>query len=501
MSESGGSALTYVLAVDVGTSRCKVALVDPHGKVLAKTLEGYEVLRPDSICAEQSPLVWWKAFKKGVSELLRISKVDPRKIAAVGISGQSPVVFPIDSKGNPLNNALLWMDRRALPQAKRLARIFGVREDPSNALAKILWFKDEKPWVFNETFKFLQTSDYIAFKLTGKFVTDKFTAMTAFFKLSDWSWASEIEDLGVPIDKFPDVLEPGSPIGPILGQVSREVGLGEDTVVVAGSIDAYLAILGSGAIRSGSACDITGTSTCLMITSSKAIYDPKERIFCTPHFFKDLFIVSGVLSTTGASISWFLEEFGKEEILKASKTGEDPFDLLISRASGVQPGSEGLIFLPYLAGERSPIWDPFAKGAIIGLTLKHGKNHIIRAILEGCAFGLRHIIETAEELGVHIDEIRVCGGASKSDLFCQIKANVVGKPVITLQDPDASLVGAAILALVGGGIYKEIKSAVKNVVKIGSIFTPEEGFKGKYDEIFGLYKQSYNVLREILHKL
>ena len=501
MSEGGGSTLTSVLAVDIGTSGCKLALIDPHGKILAKTLTRYKVIRPDPICAEQDPLTWWKAFKQGLSKLLRISKENPSKIRAIGISGQSPVIFPVDANGEPLYNALLWMDRRALSQAKKLAKIFGIREDPSNSLAKILWFKEEKPQVFDKAFKFLQASDYLAFKLTGRFVTDKFTAMTSFFNPSDWKYPKQVEELGIPVEKFPSVLEPGSPIGYVSKQISKEAGLSESTLVVAGSIDAYLAVLGSGAIKPGSACDITGTSTCLMITSSKAVSDPKDRIFCTSHFLKDLFIVSGILSTTGGSINWFLEEFGSNEILEASKTGGDPFELLISRASGIPPGAEGLIFLPYLAGERSPIWDPFAKGAIIGLTLKHGKGHVIRAILEGCAFGLRHVLETAEELGVQVDEIRACGGASKSDLLCQIKADVVGKPILTLQEPDASLTGAAILAFVGGGIYKDLREAAESIVKVKRIFAPKDELRGKYDPLFRLYKRSYDVLKDILHSL
>ncbi|RLG40294.1 MAG: hypothetical protein DRO05_06760, partial [Thermoproteota archaeon] len=441
---------------------------------------------------------WWEAFKGGLSRL--IASKDPGEIVAVGISGQSPVILPVDSRGYVLHNALLWMDRRAVSQAKKLTEIFGIREDPSNALAKILWFKDEMPHLFAKTYKFLQASDYIAFRLTGKFVTDKFTAMTAFFNPHEWKWPKEVEDMGI-LEKLPEVVEPGSPIGNVSRSASKEIGLSEDTMVTAGSIDAYLAVLGSGAIKPGSACDISGTSTCLMITSSKPIHDPKERIFCTPHFLKDLFIISGLLSTTGASISWFLEEFGREEMLEASESGEDPFDLLVSRASEVSPGAEGLIFLPYLAGERSPIWDPFAKGAIIGLTLKHGKGHVVRAILEGCAFGLRHVLETAEELGVHVKEIRACGGASKSDLLCQIKANVVGKPVLTLREPDASLIGAAILAFVGSGIYREVVEAINSIVKVRKVFAPEEEFRKIYNHLFCLYKQSYEALKDILHNL
>jgi len=490
--------LTCVLAVDIGTSGCKLALVDPYGRVTAKTAVRYEVIRPNSICAEQNPHTWWEAFKEGLSTL--IASKDSDEIVAVGISGQSPVILPVDSRGDVLHNALLWMDRRAVSQAKKLAEIFGIREDPSNALAKILWFRDEMPHLFAKTYKFLQASDYIAFRLTGTCVTDKFTAMTAFFNPHEWKWPKEVEDMGI-MEKLPEVVEPGSPIGHVSRSASKEIGLREDTIVTAGSIDAYLALLGSGAVKPGSACDISGTSTCLMITSSKPVHDPKERVFCTPHFLNDLFIVSGVLSTTGASISWFLEEFGREEMLKASEIGEDPFNLLISRASKVPQGAEGLIFLPYLAGERSPIWDPFAKGAIIGLTLKHGKGHVIRAILEGCAFGLRHVLETAEELGANVKEIRTCGGASKSDLLCQIKANVIGKPILTLSEPDASLIGAAILAFIGSGIYKKVLEAIDSIVKVKKVFIPEEESRRVYDHLFHLYKRSYDVLKEILHSL
>jgi len=480
--------LSYVLAVDLGTSGCKVALVDPEGRALAKAARKYEVVCPDAVSAEQDPLTWWSAFCEATREVLSWG-FDPANVAALAISGQAPVVVPVDETGSPLHNALLWMDRRAARQAEKLTHVLGGRPDPSSALAKMLWFEEERPSIFERTAKFLQASDFLAFRLTGRFATDKFTAMTAFFDPVKWAWPDFMEELGI-LDKLPEVLEPGSAVGNVSAEAAKETGLSEGTLVVAGSIDAYLAVLGSGALDPGSACDVTGTSTCLMVTHSEFVVDPKGRVFCAPHFLDGLTIVSGVMSTTGASLEWFTRLLGRGGL-----------DELTSEASNVPAGADGLIFLPYLAGERSPIWDPLARGALVGLTLGHGRGHVFRALLEGCALGLRHVLEAVEEIGVSVRELRACGGGSRNDLWCQIKADVTGKPILAVEEAEASLMGAAMLASVGGGLHRGLREAASSMVRVARAFYPRSELREAYDRLFELYKRSYQGLKDVFRGL
>lgn len=481
----------YLLSIDIGTEGCKVAIFNNRGETLTKSYQQYPLIVPKPLWVEQNPYLWLNAIKKAISNVME--DINPEEVACIGLSGQSPVLVPVDVHGKPLMNAILWMDRRAVRQSKVVTEITGVKEDPSLLLPKIIWIKENFPEVFRRTHKFLQATDFIAYNLTGKFATDWLSASTYHYDIERGENPEKILNaLEIPPEKFPEAFKPGTIVGTLLDKASQEVGLREGIPVVIGGIDAYMAVIGVGALKNGIACEITGSSTCLMVASSQKIHDPQERIHCQVFpLIPDLWIVYGIMSTTGASLRWFRDNLSRQH--------ENYKDLDVE-AEKIPAGSNGLIFLPYMMGERSPIWDPFARGTLIGLSLNHSRGHIIRAILEGCSFALRHNLEIIEENGVSVREIRSCGGAAKSRIFGQIKADVTGKTIFVPKEIDATLLGTAIISAVSVGIYERIEEAAENMVHIKERIVPQENIHSEYNLFFQMYKEAYEHLKEYFRR-
>jgi xylulokinase len=487
------SSSPCILGVDIGTEGCKAILFNVKGESLARAYRPYGIRVPEPSWAEQNPHWWWNAVRKSVSAVLRKKSVNRDQIACIGVTGQSPVLVPVDRHGDPLMNALIWMDRRAIKQAEEIADTTSVADDASMTLPKILWVKEQRPQIFLKTHKFLQTTDFVQFKLTGKFVTDWFDASTFHFDVSKGRWPQKLlNDLEIPVEKLPDVSPPTEIIGSVTDRAARETGLRKGTPVVTGGIDAYMSVVGVNALAVGSACEITGSSTCLMVPFGHMVSDPKGRVHCEKFpLLPSFWITWGTMSTTGASLRWFRDNFGRP--------GESYRDM-DTEAEEISPGSDGLIFLPYLMGERSPIWDTNARGVFLGFSLNHSRKQFIRAVLEGCAFGIRHNLETIEDLGVDVDEIRSCGGAARSRVFGQIKADVTGKSIIIPREIEAPALGAAIAAAVGIKIYPNLKAAAKNMVQTRGRIYPQRTLKEKYDRYFRMYKDAYLHLKRYFER-
>jgi xylulokinase len=487
------SSQPYILGLDIGTESTKAILFNLKGKSIARAYIQYSVKVPEPSWAEQDPQLWWNAVKKSVSELLKRTDLKKEQVACVGVSGQSPVLVPVDKRGKPLADAIIWMDRRAVKQAEEIAKVTGFSDDPSMSLPKALWLRETRPQIFRRTHKFLQSTDFVEFKLTGKFVTDWFNASTFHFDLDRQKWPTGIlSELQVPVDKLPDVLRPAEIVGTVTDKAASETGLRKGTPVVAGGIDAYMAMVGVNALTIGSVCEITGSSTCLMVPSNHRLSDPENRVHCEKFpLLPDFWVTWGTMSTTGASLRWFRSNFGR------SKESYAEMDAEAEKAS---LGSDGLIFLPYLMGERSPIWDTSARGVFLGFSLNHSRSQFIRAILEGCAFGIRHNLETIEDLGVKTGEVRSCGGAAGSKIFGQIKADVTGKPIVIPREIEAPALGAAISAAVGISIYPDLAEAAKNMVQTRCRIEPQEAVHRMYDRYFEMYKDAYVHLREYFER-
>jgi len=482
-----------VLGIDIGTEGCKVILFNDKGESLARAYEPYGVEITQPSWAEQNPQLWWNAVRKCVSTVLKEKSRKEANVAAVGVTGQSPVMVPVDKFGKPLMNAIIWMDRRAIAQTQEIAKATGVVDDASLSLPKVLWIKEQKPQIFLKTHKFLQATDFIEFKLTGKFLTDWFDASTFHYDTNKHRWPEQLfKDLQIPLNKLPEAMPPAEVIGTVTEEAAGKTGLRSGTPVTAGGIDVYMALVGVNALRAGSVCEITGSSTSLMVPSTRRIEDPKGRIHCEKFpLLPDFWIAWGTMSTTGAAFRWFRENFARPH---------ESFKEMDAEAEKIQPGCDGLVFLPYLMGERSPIWDANARGVFLGFSLNHSRKQFMRAILEGCAFGIRHNLETIEELGAATGEIRSCGGAAASHIFGQIKADVTGKPLIIPQETEAPALGAAIAAALSVKFYKSLKEAANHMVYEKCQIDPHNELKEKYDRGYNMYKEAYLHLKQYFQK-
>jgi len=389
------------------------------------------------------------------------------------------------------------MDRRAVEEAAELTKIVGKPVDPYVLEAKLLWMKRHEPKILKETHKILNAYCFVSFRLTGR-------ATVGMIKEGYYPWWStpywnpdHLEILGVPLNKLPEPIEIGMEIGYVTEQASKETGLSTDCLVVQGLTDFWHDIIGAGIVRKGRALDHGGTSQGFDLCWDSPIEDPEGRIMTTKHVVKDAWNISGIMSTTGALLRWFRDNFGEKEVMRACELGKDPYDLLCELASKAPPGSDGLIVLPYFAGERSPVWNPLARGVAFGLTLSHKKHHFVRAILEATAYGLNHIKEIIEGLGGKVQELRSVGGQSRSSLWCQIKADVLNVPVARLAIEATEPLGEAITAGVGVGYFSSLEEGSDAVVKITEVFYPIEENARIYKGYYDVYKRLYPALKEL----
>lgn len=444
----------YLLGIDVGSSAMKTTMFDSRLRVIANSVQEYPIIHIKPNWAEHSPDVWWSSLKRNVSSVLRRSKISPRYIAAICISDLAPVTLPVDKEGKPLRPAIIWMDRRD--------GIFG---------KKYLWIMKNEPNIFAKTYKFLTASAFLNFKLTGGFVSYRFSELPK--ELSE---------------KNPEFFVTGEILGEITSAAARETGLAKGTPVVSGENDGFCAVIGSGIVRAGQAADMHGTSECLIICTNKPISGLDAYHYILPRKW----INAICLTASGGSLAWL------KDIL-----GFDDFEGMDYEASKVSFTDDKMIFLPYLAGrsQGGPLDDICARGVFFGLHLSHKRGHLIRAVLEGCAFGLRQMIETVEALGPKVKEVRITGGGSRSKLWSQIKADVIGRPIVQLRtSPISETVGDAMIAGVGVGVFKDFVTASK-LLEIEKVFSPDPDKYNSYTETYDIYKGVYDQVKLIFPKL
>ncbi|NPV54692.1 MAG: FGGY-family carbohydrate kinase [Firmicutes bacterium] len=496
----------YLLGIDIGTSSTKVGVFDSSGKLFASASNSYPTYREGPLRAEQDPRDWWQAAVRGIRSVLQ--SVEPREIAGIGIAGQSWAALPVDSQGRPLRRAMIWLDRRAETECEeirekvgeeKVLRVSGNRIDPAFCIPKILWLKRNEPEVFRNAFKFLQSNSFIVKKLSGAFSQDISQGYGVYgFDMARAEWSGEIlEELGLEPGLFPELFPPSAVVGEVTREASLETGLAEGTPVVAGGLDAACATLGGGVARPGETQEQGGQAGGMSICTDRPVVTP--RLILGFHVIPGVWLLQGG-TVGGGSLGWFLETFGQVGRI-ATGPGEGGFELLSREAARVSPGSGGLVFLPYMAGERSPIWDQDARGVLIGLSYDKTWAEVVRAIMEGCAYALRHNLEVAEEAGAWVLQLISVGGAAKSEVWCQIKADVTGKPVAVPDVEEGTIWGAALLAGMGVGIYGDIVTSIREMVHIKRVFHPREEISRVYDGFFEIYLSAYEGLKDTFRKL
>ncbi|MCX7730293.1 MAG: xylulokinase [Candidatus Caldatribacterium sp.] len=497
-----------IIAHDLGTTGNKATLFDPEGKILASSFFGYETFYPDALSVEQDPEDYWKAVVASTQELLFKAQVRKEDIGVVSFSGQMMGALPVDERGYPLARIIIWADRRGIKEVEwvrerisdeEIYRITGHRLSPNYSLAKILWFRNNKPEVYRKAHKFLLAKDFVVFRLTERWATDFSDASgTNLFDIVRERWSSEIiEATGLDEEKLPPVFPSFAVVGEITRKAAAEVGLLPGTPVVIGGGDGACAACGAGVVREGQAYNYLGSSSWIALASSRPFYDPRMRTFTFHHLAPGLFMPTETMQAAGGSYQWCRDALCGEEMRTAQALGISPYLLMDLEAERVPPGSESLLFLPYLMGERAPWWDPHARGVFIGLTPRHRKGHMIRAVLEGVSLNLRIILDAFREQGIRIENVRLIGGGAKGDFWARMLASVFGVEVLRpAYLEEATSLGAAICGGVGIGLYRGIEVA-EELVEIRDRFVPEEREKRIYDQLYPIFVKSYTALREV----
>jgi len=488
-----------IVGVDVGTTGCKIAVYREDGICVAKKRWEYSVEFPNPGWAEQDPMIWWDALKICFKEVF-VEEVRPESIQALALSAQAPTLIPVDIDGNPLTKAMLWMDSRAVEESRELRDRGLSCSDTTYFMPKLLWLKRNMPEIGRNCSRYLCAISFLNWRLCGEAVTDWYSAAMAGYVIEKSRWDEHLlSTVGVNERMLPEVRKPGEILGKLSKRAAEELSLPRDVVVALGGVDGILASLGVACLEERSAYEITGHSTVVASLTRKRIpYGPNLPLM--PFLIDGLWVVGGFTSSTGAILQWFRDNFGVDERLRAVAGGGD-YDILCHEASLCPPGAEGLILLPYFAGERSPIWDPKARGVLFGITLKHGRKNLVRSILESCGFAIRHLLEDLEFRGVKVKELRSSGGGSKNQIWSKIKADITNLKVITFEEPDASLLGATILAGMAAGFWNDLRRACTEMVRIKEVFEPDPGLRRLYDQRFMLYKVLYERLRDLFPEL
>jgi sugar (pentulose or hexulose) kinase len=507
---------SHVIGVDIGTQSTKAILLDAGGRLVAQVSQAYQVDTPRPLWAEQWPQVWMDAVSTCLRALADVAAQKGARVEALCIDslyGGSGI--PVDESGTPLHPCLIWMDRRAQDEVdwvrahvdvERLYDITGNGIDSYYGYTKMLWLREKRPDVWQRTRAFLPPNSWVNAQLTGEVAVDHSSAgnIGGVYDLARRSWSETTLDmLGIPRAMMPDrLVESSAVVGGLLPERAAALGLPAGLPVVAGGVDAAVATLAAGAGRAGNHVAMIGTSMCW--GTIRESVDARHGLIAMPHVvngMRELYVFGGAI-TAGASVAWFRDNFCGEELAAARASGADPHQLLETAAARVSPGADGLVFLPYLMGERSPIWDSRASGAFIGLGLHHGRAHLYRAVLEGVTFALQHNIEAAARGGGHpLDhEITVVGGASRSDLWMQIIADVTGRPVRTIADDVEASLGAGMLAALGCGMLEGPEQA-RAWVTLEARAQPNAPVQHTYEQVYRQYVASYPALRGVMHGL
>jgi len=495
-----------LLGLDIGTSGCKATIIDYEGNVKGQAYQEYSLITPNPGWEELDPDLVWKSVQLVIKKSLDGYKGEGVK--AISVSSFGEAVVPIDRDGNVLHNSIIYIDVRGQEEAaylrnrlgnEKILGITGTLAHPMYSICKIMWLKNYRPEVYNKTWKFLLFADFILFKLGAKPHTDySLAARTMAFDIINKRWSPEIlESAEVDENKFGGPVQAGTVVGELSKEIAEELGLPKDVILVAGGHDQPCAALGAGVIRSNLAVDGLGTTECVTPAFDRAIISDSmanNNFACVPHVVRDMYVTYAFTFTCGSLLKWYRDNFGSIYMEEAAKSNINLYSLLIEKAT---KRPTDIFVLPHFAGAATPYMDTEAKGAIIGLSINTKAEDIIKAILEGITFEIMVNVEKLEEAGINIDEMRAVGGLAKSEHYLQLKADIMGRKVTSMQVSEAGTLGVAILAGTASGVFGSIEEAVKSLVKTKKEFYPDKKLHEIYMEKFQTYKKIYPSVRRI----
>ncbi len=482
------------LVLNLGIKSIRSIVFDSKGRILGAAYQLIHTSVRHGV-VEQNPEEWWSASLEVMKKSLKNSNAK-EQLKYITVTASSSCLTAVDKQGNILFNSLMVSDSRAkkqaefidnLPVFKKIIQDQGMCSSPSLMLQKALWIKENSPTIFDKVYKFLSPNDFLVFKLTGKLLTDEDNASKFYYNCFKKNPPSDLfNEIGISVSKFPEVVPVGSVADKINNQIASDLGLSYCPDVVLSSYDAICSVYGSGVTKCGDVSDVSGTITSVRAICDKAVKDPLAKAFLNKHLERNLWIFGGSNNLGGGVIEW-----AKDLLYSEVK---DCYKKMESEVLSTSPGANGIIFLPFLLGERFPIWNHKARGVFFGLNRGHSRRHMMRAIFEGVAFNFRHMIESLEGLGVACDEVYASGGLARIDSLLRIKADVLGKKINVVNNFETTAVGALMIVLVSQGKYKNFNDAKKELVRVKMVIKPVENNFSVYSDIYNNYKKIYEAL-------
>jgi len=495
--------MSYFLGIDSSTTGVKALLIDEKGNVAGTATTDLPLSTPHPLWSEQEPAGWWDGTVNSIKQVLQETGTSGDEVAAIGLTGQMHGLTLLDENGNVLRPAMLWNDQRTGPQCdeirERLGKKHLVELTGNDALTgftapKILWVREHEPDTFAKAKHILLPKDYVRFKLTGTYATDKAGAAgTLLLDVKQRNWSPEVLNaLDIPAEWLPPTHEGPEVTGHVSAETAQATGLKAGTPVVGGGGDQAAQAVGVGAVEPGIIALTLGTSGVVFASAAEPFIEPEGRLHAFCHAVPGRWHMMGVMLSAAGSLRWYRDTFAP---------GID-FDDLLAPAADISPGSEGLLFLPYLTGERTPHPDPLARGAFAGVTVRHAQPHFTRAVLEGVAFGLRDSFELIKSSGLtDIKQVRVSGGGARSPLWRQILADVLNVELVTVNTTEGAAYGAALLAGVGAGAWPDVDTACNPCIKLPGSTGPQPETVNKYESVYTQYRELYPALKDISHNL
>jgi xylulokinase len=503
---------TFILAHDLGTTGDKATLFDLEGRAVASAFYGYETQYPRPNWAEQNPEDWWSAVCTASQQVTQQARIAPAEVAVIAFSGQMMAAVAVDANANPLRSAIIWADTRAVAQAQRWLdtvgmettyRITGHRASSSYSGEKMLWIRDNQPEIFRQTYKFLQAKDFVVARLTGAFATDRTDASgTNLYDIHTHAWSPMILDaVGLEAALLPEVRASADVVGQVTPQAAAATGLAAGTPVAIGGGDGMCAAVGAGVVRQGMAFNYIGSSSWIGAASTKPLIDPTMRVYTFEHMVPGMYSPNGAMQAAGGAYQWARDVIGLPEKDAAARLGISPYELMNLQVEKSPPGANNLLFLPYLLGERSPRWNPDARATFFGLTMRHTRADMLRAVLEGVSFNLRVILDAFREQGLPVDAMRLIGGGAQGRIWRQILADVFELPI---QRPvllaEATSFGAAVAGGVGVGLYPDYGVA-EQLTPIHDVTQPNPEMRAVYGRLYTLFNRAYDAFEPLFGEL